>query len=126
MPPSPSCRTHPAAAAGWSCTQCHAQLCPACTASKRAQTVHYPVCTLCGGPAAPLRVPRAARSYAQRLRGVWRYPLSPAGLLTIGAAGLIVYVLSFLGNRGAAIGVAILWSYVFTLIRRTANGDDSL
>ena len=107
MPPRQrSCKAHPTAAAGWRCIDCHAPLCPRCTASKRAQTVYYPVCTLCGGAAEPLKVARAERSYAQRLRGVWRYPLTPAGLITLAAAGLIVYLLSFLGSRGAWLGTA--------------------
>src|SRR5688572_969734 len=124
--PRLSCNSHRAAAAGWRCTDCERLLCPACTAQKRAQTVYYPVCTTCGGAAAPLKVHRAERSYLERIKDAWRYPLSPAGLLTMVAAGLVVYLFSLAGQRGAAIGVAILWSYVFTLIRRTASGSDSL
>jgi hypothetical protein len=53
---------------------------------------------------------------------VWRFPLQPAGLVTLAAAGGVIYLLGLLGGWGERIGVAILWSYVFSLVRKTASG----
>ncbi|MBF5043189.1 hypothetical protein FGE12_12390 [Aggregicoccus sp. 17bor-14] len=122
---APSCSSHPAPA-GWRCPHCELPLCARCVASKQAQTVRYAVCVRCGGVAEPLQLLRAAHPYAARLRHAWRYPLTREGLVVMALSGLVVWVISHAGNLGSVLAVGVVWSYVFTLILRSAQGDDSL
>src|SRR5215217_6098881 len=115
------CEAH-ATPAGWSCARCEVRLCARCVAPRRAQTVQYAACVRCGTLAEPLHLLRSAQPYAERLRAVWRWPLSPAGLTALALSGVVLWVLSFAGHYGAALGAGLLWSYVFTLIRRSAQG----
>ncbi|MGC4116388.1 MAG: hypothetical protein QM765_17790 [Myxococcales bacterium] len=121
------CKKHPAVDAGWTCNWCHAPLCPDCTAlSFAGGGSPVPQCCLCGGQAQPILRKRSDFPYLQRLPGALVFPLSKSGLLTILAAGLVVYVFRLAGFRGAVFAQAILWTYVFSLIRAAANGKTEI
>ncbi len=122
IPTMSRCKAHPKSSAGWRCDWCHAELCPDCTARQTSGAAIYDVCCLCGGPARELRRPRAAISFFKRLKGVYSFPLCATGIFSMVAAGVVLYLLSFLGGRGEAIGQAILWSYVLSIARRTGLG----
>jgi len=59
------------------------------------------------------------------------FPFSRSGLLTIGGLALMLLVLGYMGVGLASIFVLVIrngiyWSYVFYLIRQTANGNKRL
>lgn len=125
--PHPKCKRHPAFTAAFGCLHCGAHLCPRCAASRKAGYTDYLECGLCGGPAETLLVPRSVEPYARRILSAPRYPLNRSGLLAIGAAGLVLWLLKlFISLIGWFVGFVLLWSYVFSVIRQTAVGKDEV
>ncbi len=115
-----TCKSHPRARAGWSCAWCKEELCPDCVARKQVGATQHDVCTRCGGPAEALRRLRSDTPYLSRLADAWKYPFQGNGVWAIGSAAVVLWLLvSINAERWAN---AILWAYVFSLIRANANG----
>src|SRR5690349_14975961 len=84
------CKRHPEAAAGWSCDNCQATLCPDCVAVRRSLSAEYLSCELCQGRTLPILVHRSRIPLTERLRDAWRYPFTLTGLVVlIGASALM-------------------------------------
>lgn len=132
--PTPRCKQHPEAPAGWLCEDCGAALCPQCTELRRAQTVEYFACGLCGGTAKVLRVHRSATPYTRHLRGLWRYRFSPSGLQTLAGLSAFTALCSWLTQLTwlfmkfvpLVIGFGTFWAYFFHVLRTTARGVSQL
>ncbi len=121
--PGRQCQRHAGVPAGWECADCQAALCPDCTATRHAGTTPYEICCLCGGHAHRLRRLRREVGFAARLPGAFTFMFTRSGLTATVAAGLFIYFFGLAGSRGAAIGQALLWAYVFSLIRATSRGS---
>lgn len=121
----PSCKRH-RAKAGWRCQGCRALLCPDCVATKRVQVVtDLDVCLECGELAEPLtRHRREESSFTARLPGALIWPLSKAGLVSLGGIALLRALVSYLGTFGWAFGACVLAAVCFTFIRSTARGSN--
>jgi hypothetical protein len=125
------CQRHPEAAAGWSCDACQASLCPDCVAVRRAMSTEYLACGLCNERAQPILVHRSRLPLAARLRGFWRYPFSPTGLMVLGGASALMMVCRWLAVETfllvkfipTVIGLGIFWGLFFSVIRTTARGE---
>lgn len=122
---APRCTLHARVRAGWRCTVCDKDLCVNCAGYRRIQSTHLLTCVHCHERAEPIRIRRAeAQSFASLLPRAMLYPFSLAGLVAIFAAGLVFYASNFFGCFGTLAAQAILWSWVFHLARRTAQGSD--
>lgn len=120
------CRHHRQALAGWSCETCRAKLCPQCVAEKMVEKVTVEVCASCGEGVTRLLEHRAETiPYAQRLRSVWRYPLSFGGYVAMGGVGLLCAVGIF-DFRFLIVGMAVFWGFMFSLIQSSARGIDDI
>jgi hypothetical protein len=128
------CKSHPEAAAGWTCDNCQAALCPDCVTVRRALHAEYLSCGLCQGRVIPILVHRSRVPLAAQLKEAWRYPFTPSGLMVL--AGLSVLLAIF---RWAAIetflllkfmptvlGLGLFWGVFFHVIRSTARGEREL
>lgn len=128
------CKRHPEAAAGWSCDSCQASLCPDCVAVRRAMSTEYHACGLCNGRALPLLVHRASTPLAQRLRGLWRYPFTPTGLMVLGATSALLALLRVTAQETflllkflpTVFGLGFFWALFFSIIRGTARGEQEM
>lgn len=121
------CATHPRAFAGWRCTGCARELCPECVGEKSMTGTILLVCVHCLEAAERLQAPRSEiESFAARLPFALIFPLSRSGLLTLLGASIFLWLCSFAGWIGMLIGQGVLWSYVFTLARRSAHGSNDL
>jgi hypothetical protein len=82
-------------------------------------------CTHCGDVPLPLVVHRSETPYLARLEGLWRYPLSKAGLFALVSAGAVMaYCFGLLAF--IPLGVATFYAYFFHLIRLTAKGSEDI
>jgi len=119
------CSNHFSSLAGWRCTACGATLCAECTISG---TTRLETCSRCGGFASLLKIPRGELhpfSAAQLLAAI-PWPLTGAGMITIGASAVFVTVLGFFGGKGTIIAVGITVAYLFQIVRHTAHGHDDI
>lgn len=119
-----ACGRHPRAPVGWECSWCKGQLCADCVARRDSGFSQLDVCVRCGGPAQVLRRLRSEIPYIRRIADAWRYPFQGGGLWAIAGAAVVLWVLVKLGAGGWAN--AILWAYVFSLIRANANGSSTI
>ncbi len=120
------CQRH-GAAAGWECTVCHEPLCPDCAALKVVTPVTLLACGRCGEMAEPLlRRKSATATLAQRLPGAFTFPFKGEGLPAWLGISMFLWLLSFLGLIGAAVGWGVALASFFGLTRSTARGGDHL
>jgi hypothetical protein len=125
------CQRHPEAAAGWSCYFCQASLCPDCVAVRRAQSTEYLACGLCNERAVPILVHRSRIPLTTRLRGFWRYPFSPTGLVVLAGTSFLLAACRWLAVQTflqvkfipTVIGLGIFWGLFFSVVRNTARGE---
>src|SRR5688572_1315496 len=98
VPPPVRCTHHPAAHAGWRCEGCKANLCPDCVSGSRPGIGVDLIasCCKCGAHTPKLTYHRSKLSYGERLLGIWRYPFSKVGLISMAALGIAFYVLGYL------------------------------
>jgi hypothetical protein len=99
-------------------------LCPDCTAT-RSLTFgkSVSICGICGSLAPAITLPRAELTpFAGAMLGAWRFPLTPSGLGTMAIVGAVLAVLPNVAIV-ALIARGIFWSYVFSIIRTSGNGD---
>src|SRR3954470_13204062 len=97
------------AAAGWRCTRCARELCPACAAPSSGLVV----CTYCGGLAQTLRERRAVlRPFRGEILGALRWPLQREGYLTCAAAAVVLWLLGAAGGFGGLIADGVILAYL--------------
>jgi hypothetical protein len=122
------CSNHFSSLAGWRCTACGATLCADCTGIKVSGTARQEICSRCGGFASPLKAPQGMLHpfSAAQLIGALRWPLTGAGLITIGASAAVVTVLGLAGRKGSVIAAGITVAYLFQIVRHTAHGHDDV
>lgn len=124
--PAQKCERH-GAAAGWECTICHEPLCPDCSALKSIPPVTMLACARCGEMAEPLlRKKSESATLAQRLPGAFAFPFRGEGLPAWLGISMFLWLFSFLGLLGAAIGWGVVIASLFGLTRSTARGGDHL
>lgn len=120
------CRHHREALAGWSCSICRAKLCPDCVAEKRIDALCVDVCATCGDRVAIIVEHRADTSpYEERLRTIWRYPLSFGGIVGMCGTG-VLFAIGTLNLAYLAVAFSVFWAFIFLLIQSTAQGDDDI
>ncbi len=120
------CRHHREAVAGWACSICHAKLCADCVAEKRIDALCVAVCATCGDRVAVIVEHRAETApYPQRLRQVWRYPLSFGGIVGMCGTGFI-FGIGTLNLTYLLLAFAVFWAFMFLLIQSTAQGNDDI
>lgn len=127
------CSRHGNKPAGWVCTGCKRNLCADCVAELPTPGVNrLAVCTTCGAATEPLVIWRArAMPFWQRLLAAPQYPLTRSGLMSMIAlaAFLTVCELLSIGMFGLimlAVRGGAYWSYMFFIIRRSADGSEKL
>jgi Tetratricopeptide repeat len=128
------CKRHPEAAAGWSCDNCQAALCPDCVTVRRALSTEYLSCGLCQGRVLPILVHRSRVPLAAQLREAWRYPFTPSGLMVLAGLSVLLACSRWLAVETfllvkflpTVIGLGLFWGVFFHVIRSTARGDREL
>jgi hypothetical protein len=132
------CKRHAAARAGWSCRNCGALLCPECAAGQQLNGVRFVSCCLCGGAAEVLtRHRRDVAPLSVRLLDAPAFPFKRSVLAALLVLALVMDVLGWLlalSSFGISTGRAIVWgmrlgifwSYMFYIVRSTADGAASL
>ncbi|MFP2931736.1 B-box zinc finger protein [Pyxidicoccus sp. 3LG] len=132
--PTPCCKKHPKAPAGWRCQACSSALCPDCAVGRRMQTVELVGCGLCGGGALPILAHRSRVSLASRLTRAWRYVFTPSGLQVLAAVSIGLTILGFLLDVSLlfmkvlplVLYGSMFWGTFFTLVRDTSRGHMEL
>ena len=128
------CESHPEAAAGWTCDNCQAALCPDCVTVRRALHAEYLSCGLCQGRVIPILVHRSRTPLAAQLKEAWRYPFTPSGLMVLAGLGVLLAALRWLAIETfllvkflpTVIGLGLFWGLFFHVIRSTARGQREL
>jgi len=121
-----TCARHGQDRAGWRCTSCGSQLCPACTGQRRAGTTFLEVCALCGGMAVALKARRAELvPFLGTLPSALAWPAQhTGGIFACVACGLLVVVSRWLGTMASFIANGVILAYLFHVTRYTARGHD--
>mgnify|MGYP007130729778 CR=1 FL=1 len=80
----------------------------------------------CGDRVAVIVEHRAeTSSYRQRLRHVWRYPLTFGGIVGMCGTGFL-FGIGTLNLTYLLVAFAVFWAFMFLLIQSTAQGDDDI
>lgn len=66
------------------------------------------------------------RPLAEVFRTAWRYPLAGDGLIALGALGVGTWIAGHLRVTGSAIAFTLVATYAFSIVRKSAAGDDDL
>jgi hypothetical protein len=132
----PTCGAHPRARAGWRCSACGRDLCPACAGEERIQNVPLVRCLACGGVAEPILVPVKIPSLPEALGRAslsWLSPLGLAVLMTLGFAMVtLLFLVGFVSfvrplfYLGLFVYFGPLAAVFFTVLRRASTGETRL
>lgn len=128
------CKTHPEAAAGWTCDNCQAALCPDCVTVRRAMSAEYLSCGLCQGRVIPILVHRSRTPLLAQFKGAWRYPFTPSALMVLAGLSVLLTILRWLAIETfllvkflpTMVGLGLFWGVFFHVVRSTARGEREL
>ena len=129
-PATPRCALHPGRAAGWRCTGCRRQLCPACLVEVTLVPTGYLRCGPCGSSVDVLTRPGTDITFPQALRRALLLPLGLGGLFvvfTLAATASEFDRLPSPGREGALLVWSVAaWLVGVAIVRATAEGATTL
>jgi hypothetical protein len=66
------------------------------------------------------------RPLGEVFRTAWRYPLAGDGVIALGALGVGTWIGGHIRITGSAIAFTLVATYAFSIVRKSAAGDDDL
>jgi hypothetical protein len=130
------CKRHPGVRAGWRCRGCAAALCPDCVVGQQLNGARFVSCVLCGAAADVLtRHRKDVAPLAVRLLDAPAFPFKRSVFTSLIAVAAFMAFLGWLVSLpGISMGRAIVWgvrlgifwSYMFYIVRITADGATAL
>lgn len=128
------CANHPNANAKWQCESCGKYLCEDCVREQSMRGTKVQTCSECGGmclPVASSALASPRRSFFAELPGLPAYPFNTNGIFIL-TGGTIFYAIARVLTVAPVFGWLVslfaggyLASYMLSVIRSTARGEDS-